>query len=266
MPDAMDYSHSFLRRERTYRLRAVRVIHRVAHDRSLGFSGHSKQLPVPATHRFPPSKDAAANACRQCEFSHCRRLAPPCRGHCVQLTSRQKARTAFCWTLRSALNGFTEACTRALEQGLQQRQQHLRRERCKAQVATLRGIPLIESFESRCRRQIARNTNSVGGRQIDRNKTLGLDGGSDNVRVLLKPQRMPVPKGGQGWAGILQCAAIARGRWVNGPQRAPLPFRGREAVSCAMSALHTALWRAMQFSADGGHGHQRRRPQDAQLA
>jgi hypothetical protein len=61
----------------------------------------------------------------------------------------------------------------ALEQGFQQHQQHLRRERGEAQVAAPWRIPFIERVESRCRFRIARHANSAGDRQIDRNKTSG---------------------------------------------------------------------------------------------
>jgi hypothetical protein len=69
MPDAMDYSHSFLPRERTYRLRAVRVIGRVGRDRALA----SRALPASASAGITSLlafKRCGRKAGRHCEFSH----------------------------------------------------------------------------------------------------------------------------------------------------------------------------------------------------
>ena len=80
----------------------------------------------------------------------------------------------------------------ALEQGLQQHQQHLRRERDDAEVAAPWGIPFIERVESRCRFRIARHANSAGDRQIDRNKTSGLGPETGGHLLLLKSATVAV--------------------------------------------------------------------------
>jgi hypothetical protein len=70
MPDAMDYSRSLLPRERTYRLRAARVIGRVGRDRALGFSGSFSSCQCRHHIASRLQKDAGAKAGRQREFSH----------------------------------------------------------------------------------------------------------------------------------------------------------------------------------------------------
>ncbi len=69
MSDAMDYSHSLLPRERTYRLRAVRVIGRVGRDRALGFSG-SSSFCQRRHHIASRLQQTPPQAGCQCEFSH----------------------------------------------------------------------------------------------------------------------------------------------------------------------------------------------------
>ena len=138
----------------------------------LGLLGLFQLLPAPASHRFPPSRDAAAGRLSM-------RIFIPGWHLCVEGTACDSGRGRtpepnFGGRSPRRLTTSSERGPGALEQGLQQHQQYLRRERGDAQVAAPWGIPFIERVESRCRFRSARHANSAGDRQIDRNKTSGL--------------------------------------------------------------------------------------------
>ena len=170
MPDAMDYSHSLLPRERTYRWRAVRVIGRVGRDRA------SRALSASASAGI-----RSLPACKRCGRKGRRSMRIFTAGWYlrVEATAGDSGRG------RTPEPNFVEPSARrpttslergpgALEQGFQQHKQHRRRERGNPQAVAPWGIPFIERVESRCRFRSARHANSAGDRQIDRNKTSGL--------------------------------------------------------------------------------------------